>query len=104
MAGRTPLVQQLLPARRIHPPRGVVEKRALEVPGQSCAAAVYGRRMNIGRVANLIVQLLLSLWTIGFVLGLLPGGSDNPWVVMAFLVGTIAFFWISARFHQGEEW
>ena len=71
--------------------------------GQSCGAAVYGRRMNVGRVANLIVQLLLSLWVIGFVLGLLPGGSNNPWVAMAFLVGTIAFFWTSARFHKGEE-
>jgi hypothetical protein len=59
--------------------------------------------MNIGRVVNLIVQVLLGLWAIGFVLGVLPGGSNDPWVAIAFVVGTIAFVWTSARFHQGEE-
>ncbi|HAB57884.1 MAG: hypothetical protein CL433_06430 [Acidimicrobiaceae bacterium] len=59
--------------------------------------------MNIGRVANIVIQLLLGLWAVGFVLGLLPGGSSNPRVAMAFLAGTIAFVWTAARFHQGEE-
>ena len=59
--------------------------------------------MNIGRVVNLIVQLLLGLWAIGFVLGLLPGGLNNPWLAIAFLAGTIAFVWTTARFHLGEE-
>jgi len=66
---------------------------------------------TVGRVASLLVQILLGMFAVGFVLGVLTGlgvgesdeGNRSPWVYIVLFVGTFVFaIGPVRRFRSGE--